>query len=212
MTGSPEALGRRLRNASGTDGHRRVDRAQEAARNAPDLLRLDETSRGGETLPTGLAERMRDPWIAAIGVVLDHDEPTARSHERRQTADNLDLPIAWHEMEAVGRDQPVQRRHVERTREVGDDASPARPLETARPWPPRSAASAPASRSTATIRPPGPSRSASASVNAPVPAPTSAHVPPGSTALAQECDVVRVVHRERIGTASPCSAGRPRRR
>ena len=85
-------------------------------------------------------------------------------------------------VEAVGRDETVELGEIQRTGQVGVQR---RVLDVgeARAGPAASfARSARASRSTATIRPPGPSRSARASVNAPSPAPMSAHVPPGSTA------------------------------
>ena len=41
-----------------------------------------------------VAERVRHPRIAAIGVVLDDDEPAARPEVRGEAADDRDLPVA----------------------------------------------------------------------------------------------------------------------
>ena len=148
---------------------------------------------------------MRHPRVAAVGVVLDDDEPrrpaAGAPASARMTAD---LPVARHVMEAVGRDQPVELAgRSQRPGEVGDErrvsATAGKRARTAASF----ARSARASRSTATIRPPGPSRSARASVNAPSPAPMSAHVPPGSTAARSRRDVIARGPRLLAGALEP---------
>ena len=99
---------------------RRVDRVEEPARDAAEATRVDEPGRRGQPLPRGVAERVRHPRVAAVRVVLDDDEPAARPQVRGERADDRDLPVARHVMEAVGRDQPVQLGEVERTGQVGD--------------------------------------------------------------------------------------------
>jgi hypothetical protein len=142
--------------------------------------RIGEAGCLGQALPRGGAERVRDPRVAAVRVVFDDDEASAGREVCGERGHDLDLLFAPDEMEAVGRDEAIERRR-DRPLEVGDErldatsGNRARTVSTLR-------SSARRSRSTATIRPPRPSRSASASVNAPSPAPMSAQVPPGCTA------------------------------
>ena len=61
---------------------------------------------------------MRDPWIAAVGVVLDDDEPSTGPQVPRERPDDFDLPIASDVVQAVGRDEPVELGECERTGQV----------------------------------------------------------------------------------------------
>lgn len=81
------------------------------------------------------------------------------------------------EMERVRHDDPVERRQLERQREVGDERRDAdvRERVTERPY---LHLRARPSRSTVWIEPVGPRRSARARVNAPSPDPRSAHILP----------------------------------
>ena len=68
---------------------------------------------------------MGHPGIAAIGVVLDDDEPATGSELRGQRSDDRHLPVGRQEMEAVRGDEPVEDVEIaERqrlvAREVGD--------------------------------------------------------------------------------------------
>ena len=74
----------------------------------PDPACLRQAGGTSERRPRCMAEWVRDPWVAAIGVVLDDHEPSVRPQMRRQGPNHLDLPLARHEMEAVRRDQAVQ--------------------------------------------------------------------------------------------------------
>ena len=88
--------------------------------------------------PRLVAERMRNPRVAAIGVVLDDDERAARPEVRGQRPDHDDLPVARHEVEAVRGDEAVEPRAASSgRREVGDERRPARRRETARRRPRR---------------------------------------------------------------------------
>ncbi len=65
---------------------------------------------------------MRHPRIAAVGVVLDQDEPAARAEQRRDSPDDRD--VVGLEVQRVGHHDPGERRQVvcaEVAREVGND-------------------------------------------------------------------------------------------
>ena len=64
---------------------------------------------------------MRDPRIAAVGVVLDDDEPTARAQVPGECPDDRHLPVARDVMEAVGRDETIQLGEIQRAGQVGGE-------------------------------------------------------------------------------------------
>ena len=130
----------------------------------------------------------RRSHVAALNGCGTHGLPRSASYStttnaaarpevrRRAPRTTVDLPVARDEMEAVGRDQAVERGQVQRAGRGRATSVVSRSPGSAPRPPPRSSGARRASRSTATIRPPGPSRSARARVNAPSPAPMSAHV------------------------------------
>jgi hypothetical protein len=107
---------------SGSNRDRRIDRAEEAAGDTTERPRFDKPGGRGEAAPARLAERMGHPGIAPIGVVLDDHETPTWSKVPGEPSDHRNLSISRHEMQAVGRDQRVQRRaQVEPSREVRNE-------------------------------------------------------------------------------------------
>ncbi len=205
---------RRLRPAglrARAPAHRGVDRAEEPARDATDQRRRLEAGLDGETLPRRAAERVRDPRIAAVRVVLDDHERGPGPEMRGQPADRLDLAVAGHEMEAVGGDEAVERRQRERLAHVGAERGDRHRREARRDRLFAGVEDAAiavdrhdlAARTQQVGDGQGERSAAGADVR-----PDGARSPaPGLDRRSHQSDVIRVVHR-----VSPCSGARPRHR
>ena len=133
------------------------------------------------------------------------DHPGAGSPDETEDGELVAL-----EMERVRHDDPIERRQLERHREVGDERrdADARERVTERPY---LNLRARPSRSTVWIEPVGPRRSARARVNAPSPDPRSAQLSRPQDALPEQPDMVAVVHGDKSGPREswPRPAGGP---
>ena len=82
---------------------------------------------------------MRHPRVAAICVVLDHDEPATRPHDGTRPLDHVRR--VGHEVEAVRGQHAIERADRQRLTEVGDQGrqvtagEPLRQLLGLRPAP-----------------------------------------------------------------------------
>ena len=175
-----------------------------AARSAPPRGRRRRQSRSSaDAGPTGCRDRRRT-----------RPGRTGRRAGGSVATCRTTAHVIGPEVERVGHHDPVERRATCAVR------SPVKSATTWRSTVPGNRAaiaracsrSAPASRSTETIRPAGPSRSASASVNAPLPDPRSAQSAAGRAGrldtAPQQLDVIAMVH-GRVGLGSGVRDGEP---
>ena len=164
----------------------------------------DQPGLGRQPLPGRVAEWMRHPRVAVVGVVLDDDERPARTQAARRARRPPRPAGPRDEMEAVRGDETVQPGSASGPREVGHerldrDAGVPSPATAAAVW--RSGPGVAVDRDDPRARPEqvGQGEGEGAGPGADVrPRPTGFH------GAAQQPDVVGVVHR-----ASPCSAARP---
>src|ERR1017187_9817286 len=82
----------------------RVDRPEEPARDRR------------EPRPGAKREREGDPWVAVVSVVLHEDEATTRAKVAPDETEEGDLLAL--EMERVRHDDSIERRQLERVREI----------------------------------------------------------------------------------------------
>src|SRR5258707_11198264 len=112
------------------EAERRVERGEEAARERPELARVAEAGLGRELRPRRKRDGVGDPRVAPVGAVFDDDEAAAGLEVALHEPEDGELVAL--EVERVRHDDPVERRQVERLREVGDERGD-RDVREARP-------------------------------------------------------------------------------
>src|ERR1019366_9797001 len=105
----------------------RVDRPEEPARDRREPLGFTEPGLRREPRPGAKREREGDPWVAVVGVVLHEDEATTRAKVAPDETEDGDLLAV--EMERVRHDDSIERRQLERFREIADERHHADPRE-----------------------------------------------------------------------------------
>jgi len=102
-----------------TEAEGRVDRPEESARDRCEPLRFAESGFRRHRSPGAKRDRERDPRVAVVGVVFDEDQTTCRAKVALDEAEDGELVAL--EVERVRHDDPIERRQLERQREVGDE-------------------------------------------------------------------------------------------